>query len=100
MLNFVPLGPYRDELMEYDPFDEGLYCRSRFWLFIAYVVSFGAIAGAVWVLLQNYALNPAVSSAWPGVAGLFQVTLILGSALLFFISRTPVGDSSGAYGQF
>ena len=29
-------------------------CRSRFWLFISYVVSFGAVVGAVWVLLQHY----------------------------------------------
>lgn len=86
--------------MEYDPFDEGLYCRSRLWLFIAYVVSFGSIAGAAWVLLQAYALNPAAATAWPGIAGLFQVTLILGSALVFFISRTPVSESSSAYGQF
>ena len=63
----------RDELMEYDPFDEGVFCRSRFWLFISYCVSFGSIAGAVWVLLQSYALNPDVTDVWPGVALLFQV---------------------------
>lgn len=90
----------RDELLDYDPFDEGLYCRARLWLFMAYVVSFGSVAGSVWVLLQAYALNPTAASAWPGVAGLFQVTLILGSALTFFVSRTPAGESSGAYSQF
>lgn len=40
--------------MDYDPFDDGGFCRSRFWLFISYIVSFGAVAGAVWVLLQDY----------------------------------------------
>ena len=63
----------RDELQEYDPFDEGVFCRSRIWLFISYMVSFASVAGAVWVLLGHYALNPDVSNVWPGVAGLFQV---------------------------
>ncbi len=31
------------------------------------------MAGAVWVLLGHYALNPDVTNVWPGVAGLFQV---------------------------
>ena len=64
----------RDELEEYDPFDEGVFCRSRFWLFISYVVSFASVVGAVWGLLGHYALNPDVPTVWPGIAGLFQVT--------------------------
>ena len=67
----------RDELEEYDPFDEGVFCRSRFWLFISYIVSFASVVGAVWVLLGHYALNPDVSTVWPGIAGLFQVSLQL-----------------------
>lgn len=63
----------RDELEEYDPFDEGVFCRSRFWLFISYVVSFASVVGAVWVLLGHYALNPDVTTVWPGIAGLLQV---------------------------
>jgi hypothetical protein len=27
----------------------------------------------VWVLLGHYALNPDVTTVWPGIAGLFQV---------------------------
>ena len=91
----------RDELQEYDPFDEGVFCRSRFWMFISYLVSFASIIGSVWVLLGKYALNTDATNVWPGIAGLFQVTLILGSALLFFVARTPGSDSSyGAYGSF
>ena len=55
--------------------------------------------GAVWVLLSDYALKEGSETVWPGVAGLFQVTLILGSALLFFVSRTP-SDDSGGYSQW
>lgn len=28
--------------------------RSRFWLFLSYVVSFASVVGAVWVLMQHY----------------------------------------------
>lgn len=28
--------------------------RSRFWLFIAYILSFGAVIGGVWMLVQDY----------------------------------------------
>ena len=79
-----------------------MFCRARAWLFVSYVVSFSSVVGAVWVLLGDYALNPDVLNVWPGVAGLFQVTLILGAALLFFVSRTPADASSnyGGYGGF
>ena len=57
--------------------------------------------GSVAVLLQSYALNDAVEVVWPGVAGLFQVTLILAAGLLLFVSRTPAdGSSSTNYGTF
>ena len=89
----------RDDLhADFD--DEGVYCRARSWLFVSYVVSFAAIIGSVWVLLQDYALNDASNTVWPGVAGLLQVTLILASGLLFFISRTPSEDSSNSYAMY
>lgn len=56
---------------------------------------------SVTVLLKDYALNDAVDIVWPGVAGLFQVTFILGAGLLLFVSRTPAeGSTSTAYGGF
>jgi Uncharacterised protein family (UPF0220) len=63
---------YREELETYDAFDEGVFCRSRSWLFISYVVSFASVIAAVWVLLQGYALGD-VPSVWPGAAGVLQV---------------------------
>lgn len=90
----------RDELAEFDPFDEGVYCRSRFWLFVSYIVSFGAIIGAVWVFLQGYATKPGVTTVWPGVAGIFQVCFVLGSALALFVSRSPAEAGSGLYEPF
>mmetsp|Transcript_28844 Transcript_28844/g.52979 ORF Transcript_28844/g.52979 Transcript_28844/m.52979 type:complete len:166 (+) Transcript_28844:36-533(+) len=86
----------RDDLADYDPFDEASYCRSRTWLFISYIVSFSSIIAAIWVMILHYVSNPALSSGdkWTGAAGVFQVTFILGSGLTFFASRTPSSDSS------
>lgn len=46
----APLPAFAD----YDPFDDGGFCRSRFWLFLSYVVSFASLIAAVWVLVQHY----------------------------------------------
>ncbi|KAG2448465.1 hypothetical protein HYH02_006357 [Chlamydomonas schloesseri] len=90
----------RDDLVEIDPFDDASFCRSRLWLFVSYIVSFASIVAAVWVMLAHYAHNPDLSAAdkWPGAAGIFQVTFILGSGLLFFVSRTPT--DTGGYSSF
>eukprot|EP00879_Flechtneria_rotunda_P003907 GHRR01004147.1.p1 GENE.GHRR01004147.1~~GHRR01004147.1.p1 ORF type:complete len:170 (+),score=25.44 GHRR01004147.1:115-624(+) len=91
----------RDDLQDYDPFDDGGFCRSRFWLFLSYIVSFSAVVGSVWVLMQHYAMNPDMAGeVWPGVAGIFQVACILGSGLLFFVSRTPADGSGSGYEVF
>ena len=56
---------------------------------------------SVAVLMKDYALNDAASEVWPGVAGLFQVTLILAAGLLLFVSRTSAeGSHSTNYGAF
>ncbi|GAX76275.1 hypothetical protein CEUSTIGMA_g3719.t1 [Chlamydomonas eustigma] len=93
----------KDELADIDPFDDASYCRARVWLFLSYVVSFASLVAAVWVMIQHYSSNPDFTPAekWPGAAGIFQVSFILGSALLFFISRTPGNSSSyDGYGAF
>ena len=46
----------RDEMVAVDPFDEGVFCRSRFWLLAAYGVSGAAVVSAVVVMLHQYAL--------------------------------------------
>lgn len=98
-----------DQLQEYDPFDDdggGGVCRSRFWLFLSYLVSFAALTGSVWVLLQHYAFaGPGGAAAaggtvWTGVAGVLEVALILASALVFFLSRTPVDGGYGSSGGY
>ncbi|GAQ84641.1 hypothetical protein KFL_001980240 [Klebsormidium nitens] len=77
----------REDLQEYDPYDDGAGCRSRVWLFLSYVLSFVSLAGSVGLLINDYA-NPAITSTWPGVAGVCQCTFILGSGLLYWMSRS------------
>lgn len=42
-----------DELLSYDPYDEGTFCRSRFWLLMAYGISLAAIGSSVLVMLHK-----------------------------------------------
>eukprot|EP00199_Chlamydomonas_sp_CCMP681_P003101 CAMPEP_0119107662 /NCGR_PEP_ID=MMETSP1180-20130426/11529_1 /TAXON_ID=3052 ORGANISM="Chlamydomonas cf sp, Strain CCMP681" /NCGR_SAMPLE_ID=MMETSP1180 /ASSEMBLY_ACC=CAM_ASM_000741 /LENGTH=179 /DNA_ID=CAMNT_0007093181 /DNA_START=11 /DNA_END=550 /DNA_ORIENTATION=- len=94
----------REELQESDPFDDAGFCRPRAWLFLSYCMSFGSIVGAVWVMIEHYANNEELTSAaekWPGVAGIFQVVLVLASGLLLFVSRAPSEDAADmGYGSF
>ncbi|KFM23204.1 Transmembrane protein 50A [Auxenochlorella protothecoides] len=83
----------RDEI-SYDPFsDDGVYCRSRSWLLAAYLVSSGAVTGSVFVMLHHFG-SSAQDTRWVGIASVLEVACILGSALLFFVSRSP-GDEGG-----
>ncbi|EFJ13682.1 hypothetical protein SELMODRAFT_410867 [Selaginella moellendorffii] len=77
----------REELQDYSPYDDES-CRSRAWLFIAYVVSFVSLAGSVGILIQD-SLLPTGPSAWTGVAGVLQCFLVLVSGLIFWTSRSP-----------
>ena len=45
----------RSSLSSYDSFDSAAFCRQRFWLFVAYVVSFASIIGASAMLLKHMA---------------------------------------------
>lgn len=79
----------RDEVAGLDPYggnDEGAYARSRAWLFLSYLVSFGSVAGAVLLFLKHPSSE--------GAAAIAQVVLILGAALTLFITR-GLGDGEG-----
>jgi len=93
MINFI----HREELSDYDPFSDGEDCGVRLWLFFSYVVSFGSLVGAVWIMVQDFSRNEDLTSEekWPGVAGVIQSFLILGSGLLFWVSRSSQSDGGG-----
>lgn len=79
----------RDELLSYDPYDEGTFCRSRFWLLMAYGISLSAICGSVLVMLHKGG----------DVSAILQVACILGAALVLFTSRSE-GEGGGSYDAF
>lgn len=83
---------HRDELHDYSPYDEGAGCRSRTWLFLAYVLAFASLAASAGTLISD-ASTPNTSS-WPGAAGVFQCALIIGSGLIYWLSRASESSSS------
>lgn len=92
----------RDSLQGQDAFDDESFCRIRLWLFLSYVVSFGSIVASVWVMILHYTSHDELSGAekWPGVACIFQTVFILGSGILFFLSRTPLDGDYDGYANF
>ena len=81
-----------DEISAVDPWDDqGVYCRSRIWLLIAYLVCGGSIAGATIIML-------AAGGGGIGLAVVIQVACILAGALLFFVSRSEGEIGDGSYG--
>ena len=82
-----------DEVQGYDPWnDDGVYCRSRVWLLVAYLVAGGSIAGAAAVMIHS-------GGAALGMACVLQVASIIGAALLFFVSRSE-GEGGDGYSTF
>jgi hypothetical protein len=92
-LGFLLINGTRfDEIQSVDPWaDEGVYCRSRIWLLIGYLVSASAIAIASIIMIST-------SGSYFGLACILQVTSILGSSLVFFVSRTDGESTGGEYG--
>ena len=82
-----------DELQAVDPWsDDGVYCRSRVWLLLAYAVCFGSVAGAAGMMIH-------LGGGAVGVACTVQVAAILSAALLFFVSRSE-GEGGDGYAMF
>jgi hypothetical protein len=83
-----------DEINAVDPWgDDGTYCRSRVWMLVAYAACFGAVAGAVVVMIH-------AGGGGVGLACVLQVVAILGSALLFFASRSEGEAGGDGYSMF
>ncbi|XP_020112167.1 transmembrane protein 50 homolog [Ananas comosus] len=66
----------------YSPYDDTEW-RVKLWLFVAYVVSFVSLAGAVGLLIQD-ALTDKGPSVWTGVAGVLQCVFVLISGLIYW----------------
>lgn len=79
------LAVSRDELDAYDAFDEGVYCRARFWLLSAYIISVGAILGSVIVMLHYYGL----AEGEPELSPCRRAYIHTYTAFPSFVCKTP-----------
>ncbi|KAJ6819696.1 transmembrane protein 50A [Iris pallida] len=66
----------------YSPYGDSEW-RLKLWLFVAYVVSFVSLSGAVGLLVQD-ALTDKGPAVWTGVAGIFQCVFVLISGLMYW----------------
>ncbi|XP_025098627.1 transmembrane protein 50B-like [Pomacea canaliculata] len=60
---------------------------ARVWLFIGFLLAFGALISAAWILFGVYVAN-SVEKDWPGIAVFLQNALIFFSAMVFKFGRT------------
>ncbi|XP_072978459.1 uncharacterized protein [Typha angustifolia] len=67
----------------YSPYGGDSEWRLKLWLFVAYVVSFVSLAGAVGLLIQD-SLTDKGPSSWTGVAGVLQCVFVLISGLIYW----------------
>jgi hypothetical protein len=81
---------------DYDPFDDGGFCRSRFWLFLSYVVSFASLVGAVWVLTQHYGARPRPRAHMRRIMGMPRALLIAAAKAPRPRSTTPDFSFAGS----
>ncbi|XP_059162514.1 transmembrane protein 50B-like [Physella acuta] len=60
---------------------------ARVWLFIGFLLAFGALIAASWILIGFYVVGN-VKPDWPGIAVFLQNALIFFSAFVFKFGRT------------
>ncbi|CAL1544525.1 unnamed protein product [Lymnaea stagnalis] len=67
---------------------------ARVWLFLGFLLAFGALIAASWILFgfyvvgSNFYLSKDVKPDWPGIAVFLQNALIFFSAFVFKFGRT------------
>jgi len=85
MANIVNL----ESLNSYTIFwDESIEAKVKVWLFVAFSISFGAIAAAIYIMVQIYLPPHNSGSQWPGIALTVQNLLLLISSFVLFWSRS------------
>ncbi|XP_041462449.1 transmembrane protein 50A-like [Lytechinus variegatus] len=89
MINAVSSGQVRG-----DSYNEGCMGQTgaRIWLFVGFVLSFAGLIASMWILFEDYVVNPKnnpeAPNAYPGVAVFLQNFLIFMGALVFKFGRT------------
>lgn len=61
---------------------------ARVWLFFGFLLGFGALIAASWILFGIYVVNNTDKDNWPGIAVFLQNALIFFGSLIFKFGRT------------
>ncbi|KAF6038616.1 TMEM50A [Bugula neritina] len=61
---------------------------AKIWFFAGFILSFGALIAAAWILFDLYVVNVGVKPEWPGIAIFLQNTFIFFSAIVFKFGRS------------
>ncbi|ELU11495.1 hypothetical protein CAPTEDRAFT_171265 [Capitella teleta] len=85
MINSVSNGQIRG-----DSYSDGCFGQTaaRVWLFIGFLLGFGALISASWILFGLYVVNNNDKPNWPGVAVFLQNAFIFFGGLIFKFGRT------------
>uniref|UniRef100_A0A914UTB2 Transmembrane protein 50A n=2 Tax=Plectus sambesii TaxID=2011161 RepID=A0A914UTB2_9BILA len=85
MVNAVSNSQVRGEAM-----NEGMLGikGARLWLMIGFVLTFGSLVAAIWIMFADYVLNSSDQDSWPGVALFLQNFLIFLGSLVYKFGRT------------
>ncbi|XP_022107209.1 transmembrane protein 50A-like [Acanthaster planci] len=85
MINAVSAGQVRG-----DSYNTGCIGQrgARLWLFVGFLLAFGGLIGASWILFGPYVVNKQFSESYPGIAIFFQNFLIFVSGIVFKFGRT------------
>jgi len=85
MINAVSNGHIRG-----DAYTSGFFGQTaaRIWLFIGFVLGFGSVIAAVWILFGVYVIPDRETTRYPGIGIFFQNVLIFIGSLIFKFGRT------------
>jgi len=83
MINAVSWNDLNDNFV----FGDGVSTKAKIWLFFAFILAFGALAGSIWIGVQYWFLSSNVGSDYGGVAVIVQNCLIFLSALMYRFSK-------------
>lgn len=84
MINAVSNAAVRGET-----FEEGCLGQTaaRLWILFAFLLGFGGLIGACWILFGKYVVIQEDIDVWPGVAVFLQNSFIFFSAIIFKFGR-------------
>jgi len=70
-------------------FEDGVSTRIRAWLFLSFVLNFGAITASIWLLVAKFHTD----DQWPGIAMVLQSVILFISSLLLMWAKSDKGDT-------